>query len=274
VKAFGGAGLAGKEVRGPGHGGQEWTDPVDGRLGFEQGAEGEGSLVAGPCVEARFPAGAHQEEAFGRAGARDVEQSGLFADEIAALSMARQPARQAMIAALVWVGGHHGRADAVLGVEQPVALEILVVEAASQSGRHDHRKLESLALMHAQEAHAVAGSNGGGVHAIGGIGLRFEELNESEESVALEVVELPGESEESVEVGSFGFGTFLAEQPGFVAGFSQDGFEAGGEGTLGRDAPPTGVGFEESGGFGTGRDEHGTELGIGGRGDGCRVGGG
>lgn len=264
VEESGTPGIAGIEIVGASDSWKQGAEPVDRRPGFEQGSGGDVAAGLGPGGEPRLAGAGDEKEAFGGAGESDVQESDLFAQEFVPLPMAGEPPRQAGIAARANVGDD-GWTDSEVGVEQPVRAQALLIESAPKARHDDDRELEPLALVDAEESDAVAGGGGSAFEGLRRGRLALEELDESEKAVALEGVELAGQSEKAMEVGAFRVGAVLGEQARLVVGFRENGFEAGGEGALGGDAPPAGVGFEKSVGFGAGRRDQRPEFGIGGR---------
>ena len=135
------------------------------------------------------------------------------------LSPARQPIGQAGVS-FARAGRVDLRAEPVFLVENYFSTQVGKIEALSQIGYHHHREFQALALVDAHQANGTFSD--GCLHLR--IGARatlcVNQTQKPEQSLALEPIELPGQAEQTLDVGVALVAARLGEQPFSVMRFA------------------------------------------------------
>src|SRR5208282_1835413 len=110
----------------------------------------------------------------------------------------------------------------------------------------DDGELQPFALVNAHEAHGIARADRRHDRLAFRALLRLDEMEEAEQSLALELVELAGQRGQALEVCAALLAPLLGEHPVRVSGFRQDGVQTTRQRNLPRQPPPAGVALEPS----------------------------
>jgi len=165
------------------------SEPVQPTAGGQQGEVGRLGFAGGPAFFQGFAGGgAAEDESIAGAGASHVEQAQFLDEGFAALSAAGEPMRQAGItlAGFPWL---HPGAEAVVGIEDDLGMEVFEIEAFGQVGDDHDGEFQTFALVNAKQAHGIESAGCHGIRFSGEVGLGLDEAEEAGEALALEGVE-------------------------------------------------------------------------------------